>query len=155
MKRCCQAPTRFFLTGVLLTSLFGAYWPPPKSSQQLDLAIKDNIDVKGVVTTDGSEYVAKTSSPASRDAECLAIARKRNVLIVGKTNLSELAVAPSGLNEYFGNPHNPYDKVIGIIPGGSSSGSGAAVASGIVDVAFAPIQRVPFAFPRLIAALWV
>ena len=155
MERCCQATTRFFLAGLLLTFLFGgcsvhenrytaglhhrsfiAYWPPPKSSQQLDLAIKDNIDVKGVVTTDGSEYVAKAGAPASQDAECLAIARRRNVLIVGKTNLSELSATPSGLNEYFGTPHNPYDKVVGIIPGGSSSGSGAAVASGIADVAF-------------------
>ena len=114
MERCCQATTRFFLAGLLLTFLFGgcsvhenrytaglhhrsfiAYWPPPKSSQQLDLAIKDNIDVKGVVTTAGSEYVAKTSSPASQDAECLAIVRKRNVRVVGKANLSEFAVAPS------------------------------------------------------------
>ncbi len=131
----CSVHENRFAAGLHHCS-FIAYWPPPKSSQQLDLAIKDNIDVKGVVTTDGSEYVAKTSSPASQDAECLAIARKRNVPVVGKMNLSELAVAPSGLNEYFGNPHNPYDKVIGIIPGGSSSGSGAAVASGIVDVAF-------------------
>ena len=116
MERCCQATTRFFLAGLLLTFLFGgcsvhenrytaglhhrsfiAYWPPPKSSQQLDLAIKDNIDVKGVVTTDGSEYVAKAGAPASQDAECLAIARRRNVLIVGKTNLSELSATPSGL----------------------------------------------------------
>ena len=58
------------------------------------------------------------------------------MLIVRKTNLSEFAVAPSGLNEYFGTPHNPYDKVAGIIPGGSSSGSAAAVSSGIADVAF-------------------
>jgi len=155
MKKCRRATARFLLTGLSLTFLFGAcsihenrsaagshhrsfiaYWPPPKSSQQLDLAVKDNIDVKGVVTTAGSEYVAKTSSPAAQDAECLAIARKRNVRIVGKTNLSEFAVAPSGLNEYFGTPHNAYDKVEGIIPGGSSSGSAAAVASGIADVAF-------------------
>ena len=92
--------------------------------------------MKGVVTTAGSEYVAKTSSPAPQDAECLTIARKRNVRIVGKTNLSEFAVAPSGLNDYFGTPHNPYDKMSGIIPGGSSSGSATAVASGVADVAF-------------------
>jgi amidase len=151
---CCRGATRFLLTTLLLIFLFGctthenrfagglhhrlftAYWPPPKNSQQLCLAVKDNIDVKGVVTTAGSEYVAKTSSPASQDAECLAIARKRNVRIVGKANLSEFAVAPSGLNEYFGTPHNPYDKVVGIIPGGSSSGPAGAVASGIADVAF-------------------
>jgi amidase len=88
------------------------------------------------VTTDGSEYFAKTRPPASQDAKCLAIVRKRNVLIVGKTNLSEFSLAPSGLNEYFGTPHNPYDKLVGIIPGGSSSCSAAAVASGIADVAF-------------------
>jgi amidase len=115
---------------------FIVYWPHPENDQQLCLAIKDNIDMKGVVTTDGSEYVAKTSSPAAKDAECLAIARRRNVLIVGKTNLSEFGVAPSGLNDYFRTPKNPFSKWHKLIPGGSSSGSGVAVASGMADVAF-------------------
>ncbi len=115
---------------------FIVYWPHPENDQQLCLAVKDNINMKGVVTTDGSEYVAKTSSPAASDAECLAIARQRNVLIVGKTNLSEFGVAPSGLNDYFRTPKNPYSKWHKLIPGGSSSGSGVAVASGIADVAF-------------------
>jgi amidase len=113
------------------------YWPPPKTYRQLCLAIKDNIDLKGVVTSAGSEYVAKTSPPASHDAACLAIARQRNVRIIGKTNLSEFAVAPSGLNEYFGTPENPYSKPWHhFIPGGSSCGSAVAVANGIADVAF-------------------
>jgi amidase len=115
---------------------FIVYWPHPENDQQLCLAVKDNIDMKGVVTTDGSEYVAKTSSPAASDAECLAIARRRNVLIVGKTNLSEFGLAPSGLNDYFRTPKNPFSKWHKLIPGGSSSGSGVAVASGIADVAF-------------------
>jgi Asp-tRNA(Asn)/Glu-tRNA(Gln) amidotransferase A subunit family amidase len=50
--------------------------------------------MKGVVTTAGSEYVGETRRPANSDAECLMIARARNVQIEGKTNLSELAVAP-------------------------------------------------------------
>ena len=100
------------------------------------LAVKDNIDMKGVVTTAGSEYVAKTSHAASRDAQCLEIARERNVQIVGKTNLSEFAVAPSGLNEYYGTPKNPFSKWSRLIPGGSSSGSAVAVANGKADVAF-------------------
>src|ERR1700730_1742913 len=75
---------------------FIVYWPPPKESKRLRLAVKDVIDVKGVVTTAGSEYLAKISPPASADAECVAIARERGVQIVGKTNLSEFAVAPSG-----------------------------------------------------------
>ena len=155
MKKCRLAAAQLLLTGLSLIFGFSActihenrsagglhhrsfiaYLPPPKNNHQLCLALKDNIDVKGVVTTAGSEYVAKTSSPASQDAECLAIARKRNVRIVGKANLSEFAVTPAGLNDYFGTPHNPYDEVVGIIPGGSSSGSAAAVSSGIADVAF-------------------
>ena len=69
--------------------------------------MNDNIDVQGVVTTAGSELLAKTRAPAEKDAACLAIARQRNVLIVGKANLSEFAVAPSGFNEYFGTPVSP------------------------------------------------
>lgn len=70
------------------------YWPPD-NSKRLSLAVKDNIDMKDVVTTAGSQYLADTSPPAQRDAQCLAISRQRNVQIVGKTNLSEFAVAPS------------------------------------------------------------
>ncbi|MGA8656033.1 MAG: amidase [Chthoniobacterales bacterium] len=115
---------------------FIVYWPPPKENKRLRLAVKDNIDVKGVVTTAGSEYVARTNPPAARDADCLAIARERNVQIVGKTNLSEFAVAPSGINDYFGTPKSPLSKRSKLIPGGSSSGSAVAVASGEADVAF-------------------
>jgi amidase len=115
---------------------FIVYWPPPDGSKQLRLAVKDNIDMKGVVTTAGSEYLSKNNPPAARDAECLAIARQRNVQIVGKTNLSEFAVAPSGLNDYFGTPKNPFGGWRKLIPGGSSSGSASAVASGKADIAF-------------------
>ena len=116
---------------------FIAYWPGPKNSQQLRLAVKDNIDMKGVVTTAGSEYLAKTSPPAARDAGCLAIARERNVHIVGKANLSEFAVSPSGINEYFGTPKSPFSKWwLRFIPGGSSSGSAAAITNRMADVAF-------------------
>ncbi len=112
------------------------YWPPSSDSKQLRLAVKDNIDMKGVVTSAGSEYGIEHNPPADRDAACLAIARTRNVQIVGKTNLSEFAIAPSGLNEYFGTPKNPLTKRRKLIPGGSSSGSAVAVANGSADVAF-------------------
>jgi amidase len=112
------------------------YWPVPANDQEIVLAVKDNIDVKGVVTSAGSEYVSKTASPATQDAACLAIARARGVRIIGKTNLSELTLAPSGVNDYFGTPRNPFSKLHQIIPGGSSSGSAAAVDVGLADVAF-------------------
>ena len=78
---------------------FIAYWPPTGDSNQLKLAVKDNIDVKGVVTTAGSKRLARKHAPAEKDASCLTIARQRHVHIVGKANLSEFAVAPSGFNE--------------------------------------------------------
>ncbi len=166
-KRCCVA-ARSILVGLLWITCLGGcailprgtanefqdrafivYWPPPKESKRLRLAVKDLIDMKGVVTTAGSEYVAENSQPATSDAACLAISRARDVQIVGKTNLSEFAVAPSGINDFFGTPRSPLSRRSKIIPGGSSSGSAVAVASGMADVAFgtdtAGSVRVPAA----------
>jgi len=128
---------------------FIAYWPATDSNQ-LKLAVKDNIDVKGVVTTAGSKRLAQKGAPAATDAPCLAIARQRNIHIVGKANLSEFAVAPSGFNEYFGTPPSPLSNSRELLPGGSSCGSAVAVASGMADVAFgtdtAGSIRVPAAW---------
>lgn len=114
---------------------FITYWPPSENSTGLRLAVKDNIDMKGVVTTVGSEYLAKNSPPASQDAKCLELARQQNVQFVGKTNLTEFAVTVSGENTYFGTPRNRFDRKHVVIPGGSSSGSAVAVATGMADVA--------------------
>ncbi len=123
------------------------YWPPDPDNKGLRLAVKDNIDMKGVITTAGSEIFSVTHKPAEKDAPCLAIARRRNVQIVGKTNMSEFAVSPSGMNEYFGTAVNPLNRRL--IPGGSSSGNAVALASGMADVAFgtdtAGSVRVPAA----------
>ena len=51
------------------------YWPPDPNRKELRLAVKDNIDMKGVVTTAGSEIFSETHKPAEKDAPCLAIAR--------------------------------------------------------------------------------
>lgn len=130
-------------------SAFITYWPAKKEEGVLRLAVKDNIDVKGTVTTAGSEFLSKTGRPAKRDAECLAIARERGVKIVGKTVLSEFAISPSGSNDFFGTPLNPLDRRQPRLPGGSSSGSAVAVARGMADVAFgtdtAGSVRVPAA----------
>src|SRR5437868_10663091 len=97
------------------------------------LAVKDLIDVEGIPTTAGSRAVEQTAKPAARDAACLAGARAAGARIVGKTNLHELAMLPIGTNPWFGTPVNPLDA--SLIPGGSSSGSAVAVATGGADVA--------------------
>lgn len=106
------------------------------SGNPLRLAVKDNIDVKGIITTAGSLSLERTNGPAAEDAPCLAIARERRVRIVGKTNLSEFAVSPSGINEHYGTPRNPFCMWGLRIPGGSSCGSAVAIAAGTADVAF-------------------
>jgi amidase len=115
---------------------FISYWPASAHGHGLRLAVKDNIDMQGRVTSAGSEYIAKHSPPATRDAVCLALARERNVQIVGKTNLTEFAVTVSGENRFFGTPKSRLNGVNDGIPGGSSSGSAMAVATNMADVAF-------------------
>lgn len=112
---------------------FISYEAPKPGNKSLRLAVKDLIDIKGEVTSAGSEYLYKHAKPAKEDAACLQIARKRGVEIVGKTNLSEFAIGVSGSNDYFGTPINPVAK--DRVPGGSSSGSAVAVALNLADVA--------------------
>ena len=112
------------------------------------LAVKDLIDISGVLTTAGSPAVADTAGPAAVDAACMAGARAAGAAIVGKANLYELAFGASGVNEWSGTPRNPLDP--GLVPGGSSSGSAVAVADGEADVAYGSDTggsiRVPSAF---------
>jgi len=114
----------------------------------LRLAVKDLIDIQGVPTTAGSQVVAERAIPAMADALCLAGARAAGAVIVGKTNLNELAYGASGLNEHFGTPVNPLDP--DLLPGGSSSGSAVAVGAGDADVAYGSDTggsiRVPAAY---------
>jgi amidase len=76
---------------------FVDYWPHQKDPDDLRLAVKDLIDLKGVVTTAGSAYFEKNGLPATKDAACMAIARERGVVVVGKTNLDDKkAQKPAG-----------------------------------------------------------
>ncbi len=98
------------------------------------LAVKDLIDMKGQPTTAGCRAAAERAHPAPSDAACLAGARAAGARIVGRTNLHELALGVTGVNPWFGTPVNPLDPTL--VPGGSSSGSAVAVATGEADVAY-------------------
>lgn len=96
------------------------------------LAVKDCIDVAGVPTTVGCPVIAERARPAAQDAAVVAAARRSGARIVGKTNLAELCWSAVGTNAWSGTPVNPADPRR--VPGGSSSGSAVAVATGEADV---------------------
>ncbi|MFP5322340.1 MAG: amidase [Acidimicrobiia bacterium] len=104
--------------------------PPPGDGPRL--AVKDLLDVAGTPTTAACRALAR-AQPAPDDAACVAHARAAGARIVGKVNLHELAFGGSGINPWAGTPENPIDATR--IPGGSSSGSAVAVATGEADVA--------------------
>lgn len=106
---------------------------PAGSGTGPTVAVKDLIDVAGSVTTAGCKTLADRGEPAAADAACIVSIRQAGGRLVGKTNLHELAFGTSGINPWFGTPPNPADE--GRVPGGSSSGSAAAVALGEADVA--------------------
>src|SRR5579862_334937 len=97
------------------------------------LAVKDCIDVEGLPTTVGCPVIAERARPAGQDASVVAAARRSGAQIVGKTNLAELCWSAVGTNAWSGTPVNPADPRR--VPGGSSSGSAVAVATGEADVA--------------------
>jgi len=101
------------------------------------VAVKDLVDVAGLPTTAGCAAVAEHAVPAASDAACLAGVRaacdEGRASLAGKANLHELALGVTGINPWFGTPRNPADARR--VPGGSSSGSAAAVGSGEADVA--------------------
>jgi allophanate hydrolase len=94
------------------------------------VAVKDNIDVKGLATT--AACPAFAYDPQA-DATCVARLRDAGAIIIGKTNLDQFATGLEGVRTPYGIPRNPFNTAV--IPGGSSSGSAVAVASGLVPLA--------------------
>ena len=97
------------------------------------VAIKDNVDLAGAPTRNGS--AATSSEPAAADAELIRRLRAAGALLVGKTSLPELGLWPFTESEAFGISRNPWS--LDHTPGGSSGGSAAAVAAAMVPIALA------------------
>ena len=93
------------------------------------VAVKDLVDVKGMVTTAGGTILPDT--PAAEDAPVIARIRQAGCLVVGKANLHEFAYGVTSFNPHYGTVRNPRDP--GRVAGGSSGGSAAAVAAGMCD----------------------
>lgn len=98
------------------------------------VAWKDLYHVAGTRTTAGS-ILLKESAPQTADMPCVANAVAAGTVTMGKLNMTEFAYSGLGLNPHFGTAFNPNDRETPRSPGGSSSGSGAAVASRLVPIA--------------------
>lgn len=97
------------------------------------VAVKDIIAVDGMPTTHGSNYQADHLLFA--EGSLIKTLRAAGCIIVGKTKTVEFALGPTGINTSRGTPRNPWDNQQHRIPGGSSSGSAVAVASGLCGFA--------------------
>jgi len=97
------------------------------------IALKDLYDTAGVATTAGSTILADRV-PAT-DATVVRRLREAGAIVLGKLHMVEFAYGPEGLNAHHGAPRNPWDADAERMPGGSSSGSGVAVAAGLAPAA--------------------
>lgn len=114
----------------------------------LTFAAKDIFDVKGHVTGGGNPDWKAGQPAAQASAWAVEVLVGAGAAMVGKTHTDELTRGILGVNAHYGTPLNP--KAPGRVPGGSSSGSAAAVAGGLVDFALGSDTggsvRIPAAF---------
>ena len=99
----------------------------------LPIAVKDLCDIEGQITTGGSQDQLERRSTTT----CTAIQRllRGGMVMLGKTHMVEFAFGGFGTNPVMGTPWNPWDLETHRVPGGSSSGSGVAVAAGLAPAA--------------------
>jgi len=96
----------------------------------LPVSLKDLFDVAGDITRAGSK-IRGNEPKAILDAPAVARLRAAGAVFIGRTNMVEFAFGGVGFNPHYGTPKNPYERSVGRVPGGSSSGAAVAQADGM------------------------
>jgi aspartyl-tRNA(Asn)/glutamyl-tRNA(Gln) amidotransferase subunit A len=99
----------------------------PSRFAGIPVSIKDLFDIKGQVTRAGSRAL-EDSPPAEADAPVVARLRRAGFVVIGRTNMTEFAYSGIGINPHYGTPKSVWQRSVGHVPGGSSSGAAVSVA---------------------------
>lgn len=136
----------------LLTPLPHPSPPSQGPLNGLSFVVKDIFDVAGLPTQAGNPQFAQRWGLPSQDAWAVQRLRQAGAQLLGKVPTHELAYGMTGINPHFGTPTNP--RAPGHIPGGSSSGSGAAVASGLAPLALGSDTGGSVRIPASLCGVW-
>jgi aspartyl-tRNA(Asn)/glutamyl-tRNA(Gln) amidotransferase subunit A len=119
----------------------------------IPISIKDLFDIKGQVTRAGSRAL-EDSPPAEADATVVARLRRAGFIVIGRTNMTEFAYSGIGINPHYGTPKSGWNRSVGHVPGGSSSGAGVSIADqmayGALGTDTGGSCRIPAAFNGIV-----
>ena len=125
----------------------------PSPFAGIPISIKDLFDIKGQVTRAGSRAL-EDSAPAETDAAVVARLRRAGFILIGRTNMTEFAYSGIGINPHYGTPKSIWQRSVGHVPGGSSSGAAVSVADGMAHGALGTDTggscRIPAAYNGIV-----
>jgi aspartyl-tRNA(Asn)/glutamyl-tRNA(Gln) amidotransferase subunit A len=102
----------------------------PSPYAGIPVSVKDLFDIKGQVTRAGSRAL-EDSAPAEADAPVVARLRRAGFIVIGRTNMTEFAYSGIGINPHYGTPKGAWNRSVGHVPGGSSSGAAVSIVDGM------------------------
>jgi aspartyl-tRNA(Asn)/glutamyl-tRNA(Gln) amidotransferase subunit A len=125
----------------------------PSAYAGIPVSIKDLFDIKGQVTRAGSRAL-DDSPPAETDAPVVARLRRAGFIVIGRTNMTEFAYSGIGINPHYGTPKGAWQRGVGHVPGGSSSGAAVSVVDGMAHGALGTDTggscRIPAAYNGIV-----
>jgi aspartyl-tRNA(Asn)/glutamyl-tRNA(Gln) amidotransferase subunit A len=125
----------------------------PSPYAGIPVSIKDLFDIKGQVTRAGSRAL-EDSPPATADATAVARLRRAGFIVIGRTNMTEFAYSGIGINPHYGTPKSAWQRNVGHVPGGSSSGAAVSIADGMAHGALGTDTggscRIPAAYNGIV-----